>query len=145
MPAARRRTADEVAIALLWAVIGGAVIGGTAITLGFIVESGGIRLLEEPLVVVFGPIGVGALSLFVVAPCTILFGLVSVALINHLRLGRWAALAVCMATATATQVACIRLMFWQEWHEPADFLFTTPFATGAAFVLWWRLTRQQRA
>jgi hypothetical protein len=141
MPAVRQSTADEVAVALLWAVIGGAMIGGAGITLWVIVQTGGKRLLEEPLMLVFGPIGVGAISLFVVAPCTILFGLVSAALINRMRLSRPAALAVCMAMAAITQVACIRLMFWQEWHEPADFLFTTPFAQGAAAVLWWRLTR----
>ncbi|MEQ5787631.1 hypothetical protein J3454_06985 [Erythrobacter sp. NFXS35] len=144
MAADRRSTADEITAALLWAVIGGALIGGLGLTLWMIVQSGGQRLLEEPLALIFGPIGVGAFSLFVVAPCTILFGLISAALINHLLLSRPAALAVCIITATTTQVACVRVMFWQEWHEPADFLFTTPFALGAAFVLWWRLTREKR-
>jgi hypothetical protein len=143
MPAVRRSTADEIAVALLWATLGGALIGGLVLTLGSSLPVLGQRLLEESLSLVFGPIGIGAFSLFVVTPCTILFGLVSAALINHLKLGRWAALAVCLVAATATQIACVRLIFWDEWHEPADFMFTTPFALGAAVVLWWRLTRER--
>jgi hypothetical protein len=142
MSAVRRRTADEVAIALLWAIVGGALIGGVGMTATLVLsEGGGARVWEEPLLVVLGPLGIGLFSLFVVAPCTIIFGLVSVALIHRLKLGRWSALVVCLAAATAVQVTCVRLVFWDEWSAPDDFLFTTPFAFGAAAVLWWRMTR----
>ncbi|WDA42732.1 hypothetical protein [Erythrobacter sp. BLCC-B19] len=144
MSAVRRSTADQVAVALIWATLGGALIGGVALTIGLNAHIVDEPFVQEPLSLILGPLGIGAFSLFVVAPCTIIFGLVSGALINHLRVGRWAALAICLAAATATQIACVRLFFWDEWREPADFLFTTPFAWGAAVVLWWRLTRERR-
>jgi len=141
MPAVRRRTADEVALAILWSMFGGALIGGVGMMLSIMVETGGQPLLERPLSLLFGPLLIGALSLLVVVPCTILFALPSVALIHHLSLGRWPALAVCLAAALATQIGAVRLLFWQEWSRPDDFLFTTPFALGAAVVLWWRMVR----
>jgi hypothetical protein len=141
MSAVPRRTADEVAMALLWAVFGGALIGGAGMTLAVAVGDGGRRVVEEPLSLLVSPLAVGAFSLFVVAPCTLAFGLPSVALIHRLGLARWQALLVCLACATAVQIACVRLLFWEEWHRPADFIWTTPFALGAAVVLWWRMTR----
>jgi hypothetical protein len=142
MPALRPRTSAEVVAALLWAIIGGALIGGVGLTATFLLyENSGQRVWEEPLLLVFGPLGIGLVSLFVVAPCKIIFGLISVAIIHRLSLGRWSALAACLATATAVQIACVWLVFWDEWSEPADFLFTAPFAQGAAVALWWRLTR----
>jgi hypothetical protein len=137
----RRRTTEEVGRALLWAMFGGALIGGGSTTIWIIVETGGRNLHEVPLSVLFAPLGLGALSLFVVMPCTLLFGLPSVALIHHFALGRWPALAVCVAAALATQVASVWLLFWQEWSSPDDHLWTTPFALGAAVTLWWRMTR----
>ncbi len=128
-------------MALLWAIIGGALIGGAAMTIEVIVDSGGQIVLEKPLALLFGPVAIGAFSLFVVIPCTLVFGLPSVALIHHLNLSRWPALAVCIASAVATQIACIRLVFWDEWSTADQFGFTIPFALGAAAVLWWRMTR----
>lgn len=141
MPAFRRRTTEEVARALLWAMFGGALIGGASTTLWIIVETEGRTLHEVPFSFLFAPLGIGALSLYVVMPCTLLFGLPSVALIHHFALGRWPALATCTAAAIATQVASVRLLFWQEWSKPDEYLWTTPFALGAAAVLWWRMTR----
>jgi hypothetical protein len=112
MHAFRRRTTEEVGRALLWAMFGGALIGGASTAIWIIVETGGRNLHEVPLSVLFAPLGLGALSLYVVVPCTLVFGLPSVALIHHLALGRWSALAVCLAAAVATQLACVRLLFW---------------------------------
>jgi hypothetical protein len=135
MSAVRRRTPDELALALLWAIAGGGLVGGLFVT----VQS--MTILEKPWLLILGPAGIAALSMFVVFPCTLAFGLPSVMLIHHLNLGRWSALAVCIIAATATQIACVWLVFWDEYSEVSDFLFTTPFAVGAATVLWWRLTR----
>jgi hypothetical protein len=133
--------ADEVALALLCSMFGGALIGGVGMMLSIMVKTGGQPLLEKPLSLLLGPLLIGAFSMFVVIPCTIVFALPSVAMIHRLALGRWAALAVCLAAALATQIGAVRLFFWQEWSRPEDFLFTTPFALGAAVVLWWRMTR----
>ena len=138
MPAIRRRTSDEVVIALLWAIFGGGLIGGVFFTL---FEGRPDLIAEEPWMIIFGPLFVGAFSFFLVAPCTLMFGLPSAALMNHLQLSKWSTLAVCIVTATATQTACVWLLFWRDYSEVSDFLFTTPFAMGAAAVLWWRLTR----
>lgn len=138
MPAVRRRTQEEVVIALLWAMFGGGLIGGVFFTL----FEGRVDLIaEEPWMIIFGPFLVGALSLFVVAPCTLVFGLPSAALMNHLQLSKYPTLAMCIVTATATQTACVWMLLWRDYSEVSDFLFTTPFAMGAAVVLWWRLTR----
>jgi hypothetical protein len=135
MPALRRRTSSEVVTALLWALVGGALIGGLWLTVQSLV------ILEKPWLLILGPAAIGTLSLFVVLPCTLAFGLPSIMLIHHLNLSRWPALAVCIACAIVTQIACIWLVFWDAYSAPSDFLFTTPFALGAAVVLWWRLTR----
>lgn len=87
------------------------------------------------------PLAFAGPSLFVVIPCTLIFGIPSSLAIKHFRISRWPALAVCLTTAVATQITCIWLVFWHEYSKPSDYLFTTPFALGAAVVLWWRLTR----
>lgn len=134
MPALRPRTSAEVVAALLWAIIGGALIGGLFAT----VQT--LTIFEKPWLLILGPVAIGAFSLLVVVPCTLAFSLPSIMLIHHLRLGRWSALTLCLVAAIMTQVAVVQLILGPGSTLLRDFAFTTPFATGAAIVLWWRLT-----
>ena len=106
-----------------------------------VIEGSAYGIYENPWLALLAPLAFAGPSLFVVMPCTLIFGIPSIMAINHLGLSRWPALAVCILAATATQIACIWLVFWNEYSKPADYLITTPFALGAAVILWWRLTR----
>ena len=136
MPALRRRTSAEVVAALLWAMIGGGLIGGLFATVPT------LTIFEEPWLLLLGPVAIAAFSLLVVVPCTLAFGLPSIMLIHHLRLGRWTALALCLIAATITQIAAVQLFLGQGSTLLRDFAFTSPFAMGAAITLWWRMIRE---
>lgn len=141
MVAAEQRSTLSVLSALLWAIVGSAMIGSTGLAGMMVIEGAAYGIYENPWLALLMPVAFAGPSLVVVIPCTLIFGIPSVMAINHLGLGRWPALAVCIFAATITQIACIRLVFWDDYSKPEVYLFTAPFALGAAVVLWWRLTR----
>ncbi len=141
MAAAERNDRYFILVALIWAAIGGALIGGLCLTAIFILDGSAYGIYENPWLAPAAPIMFAAFSLFVVVPCTLAFGLPSAVMIEHFAFRKWAALATCIANAFIVQSVCIWLLFWDEYYGITDFLFTTPFAMGAAVVLWWRLTR----
>ncbi|MFM7349343.1 MAG: hypothetical protein ACKO01_07620 [Erythrobacter sp.] len=139
--AAVRRSTSSVVFALLWAIIGSALIGGTVLVIVLILDGTAFGIYESPWLALFAPFAFAAPSLLVVIPCTLLFGVPSIMVIDRLRMSKWPALGVCLAGAILTQIAAVRLTFWDEYAKIGDYWFTAPFALGAALILWWRLTR----
>lgn len=125
--------------ALLWATVGGALIGGLSLTAWIILDGSAYGIYEAPWLGVVAPFMFAGFSFLVTLPCTLLFGIPSALFIDHFALSKWPALAVCVTSAFLVQIACIWLLFWHEYSEAADYLFTAPFALGAAIILWWRL------
>ena len=144
MAAARRRTAEEIAAALFWAIIGGALIGGSLLTLGSMLGNPPKDVPQAFGMAVLGPLILAAYSLIVVVPCAVLFGLPSALPIARFGLSRWMSLIIVLLSATAAQVA-FSLMITDELPEVRDFLLTAPFAYASAMILWWRLTRDAAA
>ena len=87
---------------------------------------------------VLWPLMVGGVSLVVVVPCTLLFGLPSALAVRFLTLRRWPALAVIAASAACAAFGGLWLV-WGKVPPMEAFLFAAPFAASAGIVLWWRL------
>lgn len=130
----------------MWAAQGGAVIGALCVTVVSLVESY-LRSGNDPVAAqiidwlgsfVVGTVMVGAFSLIFVIPCTLLFGLPAALLVRKYALRRWLALAVCIGLALVAQTAAV-LLVWGAEVAPVMFFVASPFALGAALVLWWRL------
>ncbi|WP_296720803.1 hypothetical protein [Erythrobacter sp.] len=132
---------DQVWVALLWSAIFGALIGGVSLTAWIILDGSAQGIYEMPWLALIFPLAIAGLSLFVVIPCTLIFGIPSALLIRRFALSPLRALTLCLSFAIATQVACIWMVLWHDYSKAGDYLFTTTFALGAAVVLWWRLTR----
>jgi hypothetical protein len=139
---------ESISMALLWAALGGPLIGGLCITLvsllveGYTVSGGDLFAASfDDLFGTFllGPLIVAAVSLIVVIPCTLLFGLPAALLVRKYALRRWPALAVCIGLALVAQIAAI-LVAWGGEAAPVMAPVALPFSLGAALVLWWRLS-----
>lgn len=87
---------------------------------------------------VISPLLIGAFSLMVVIPSTLLFGLPSALAVRHFARRRWPALIFCLLGAACAQVCALWLVSG-KMPEPSLFLFATPFALSASIILWWRL------
>lgn len=136
-----QRSTQSVFTALLWSMIGGALIGSFGLTSILVLEGSAYGIYERPWLMLLAPLIFAGPSLILVIPCTLVFGLPSIIAINHLNLSRWPAFAVCIAAATATQLACLRLISSGDPLTWSIIAGSSPFALGAALVLWWRLTR----
>jgi hypothetical protein len=126
--------------ALSWATLGGALIGSVSLTAPFMIESaqGQENALVQALLI---PLGLASVSLIIALPATVLFGIPTALLVERKAPSRWAALAICLAGAGMALVATHWLVLSNDYTSPFDMLYTAPFALGAAFILWWRLTR----
>lgn len=139
------RQPDPIAVALIWSATGGAFGGGallSAVSLLTAVADLSAGIVPDFDVVfatlVVSPLMIAAVSLIVVVPCTLLFGLPSALAVRHFALRKWPALSVCLLGAACAQLCAIWLISGGEWEFPA-FLLATPFALSAAITLWWRL------
>lgn len=140
MAAAPKRSPLFLPVTIILAALGGALIGGTFFAGLFFLDDPG-SVMEQPVQVVAVPLMVAGVSLLFVLPATLLFGL-PVALIVERRVpGRWSALALCLAGAAIAQALAHGLVLSNAHSTATDYVFSTPFALGAALVLWWRLTR----
>ena len=129
---------DSIPMALLWAALGGALIGGLFLASANTIDRPPSSLKGLLEIWLFGIPFMALASLIVVIPCTLVFGLPSALLIRKRALRRWQALGVCVGFAVAAQIiACFVL--WQGDARAVLLLFSSPYALGAAVVLWWRL------
>ncbi len=139
------RLPASIPVALIWAAIGGAS-GGSLIhgTIAFLtsiadmVTGAALNFDRAFAMLALWPLLVGGVSLVVVVPCTLLFGLPSALAVRSLALRRWPALAVIAASAACAEFGGLWLV-WGKVPTPAAFLFAAPFAASAGIILWWRL------
>lgn len=139
------RQPDPIGVALLWSASGGAFGGGallSVVSLPIAVADMATGTMPDFdgvfATVVVLPLMIGAFSLIVVVPCTLLFGLPSALAVRHFPLSKWPALIVCLTGAACAQLCAIWLISGGEWELPG-LLLATPFALIAAIILWWRL------
>lgn len=131
----------SVGFALVWSAILGGFIGGCCLTLWSVIDGSAYGIYESPWLALVAPFAFAGLSLIVLVPTTLVFGLPSALLIKRFRLRKRPALALCLGAAFATQIGSITLMSPDQSAYAAQFLISAPFAFGAAVILWWRLTR----
>jgi hypothetical protein len=140
MAAARPHPRNRIPIALLWASLGGGLIGALIVALFEMLE--GPAFAEDRLASLASTaILLSVFSQILVLPCTLAFGIPSALLADHLKLGKWSVLALITAFAIAAQMACLWLLSSGDPPTWRIVEATTPFALSAALVLWWRLTR----
>lgn len=140
------RKPNSIPVALIWSAIGGA-LGGVlvhitlaALTTAADLVAGAAPTFDQVFAtLVLWPLMVGGVSLVVVVPCTLLFGLPSALAVRHLALRRWPALATIVASAVCAEFGALWLI-WGRIPTLAGFLFATPFTASAAMILWWRLS-----
>jgi hypothetical protein len=138
MPSGVRANGWRIATALLLAMAGGALAGGLSAGLFAMLLPGPEK---TPAMLAMITFGVAGMSLFVVVPATLVFGLPTAYAIAYFGLRGWRAFAVCFTGALIAMVAATCLLYQSEPFQLDALALPTPFALGAAVVLWWRMTR----
>ncbi|WP_066531441.1 hypothetical protein [Erythrobacter sp. CCH5-A1] len=117
---------------------GGALAGGLCVGILAMLLPGTEKSSAILATIAFG---VAGMSLFVVVPATLVFGLPTAYAIGYFGLRGWRAFTVCLTGAMIAMVVAIWLLSQGEPYDLEALVLTTPFALGAAVVLWWRMTR----